>query len=510
MTRAEQNIKWCEDHLYLPDGKFVGQKLVMASFMQEDFRAIYDNKVPTRRAIISRPRKQAKTCECAFIVLLHLCGYEAKANSQLYSCAQSRDQAAQIFDYAAKIVRISPTLRDHVKVKDSAKELHCIGTGVRYKALSAETATALGKNPALIIHDEIGQVRGPRWTLYEAMETATGTQENPLTVIISTQAPTDADLLSVLIDDAKAGHDPRTVLRFDAAPMALDPFDEKTIALANPAFDIFMNKDEVMAMADDARRMPAREAEYRNLVLNQRIEASAQFIKPPQWAACNAPVASIEGRDCYAGLDLSETNALTALVLISKIDRVWHAVPTFWLPEEGIRDRAHTDRVPYDVLAEKGFIQLTPGGSVEYEHVAKDIAKIFRKHNVRKAAFDRWHFTQFKPWLIKAGFSEQQLADRWFEFGQGTQSMSPALRELESVILQKELAHGDNPVMNMCAANAVVIGGDGSKEASKDSSNRKLSKKRSTGRIDGMVALAMAFGVAPLATPKIDIRALIG
>ena len=255
--------------------------------------------------------------------------------------------------------------------------------------------------------------------------------------------------------------------------------------------------------------MPAREAEYRNLILNQRIEASAQFIKPVQWAACSAQVARIEGRDCYAGLDLSETNALTALVLISKIDRVWHVVPTFWLPSEGIRDRAHADRVPYDKWAEQGFIQLTPGGSVEYEHVAKDIARIFRKHNVRKAAFDRWHFTQFKPWLIKAGFSEQQLADRWFEFGQGTASMSPALRELESAILQKELAHGDNPVLNMCFANAVVVGGDGSKDGGKDSSNRKLSKKRSTGRIDGAVALAMSFGVAPLAVPKVDLDSLI-
>ena len=122
----------------------------------------------------------------------------------------------------------------------------------------------------LLIHDELGQVRGPRSPLYEALETATGAQESPLSIVISTQAPTDADLLSVLIDDAQGGHDPHTVLSLHTAPAELDPFDEATIRLANPAFGTFLNAREVLAMAQDAKRMPAREAEYRNLILNQR------------------------------------------------------------------------------------------------------------------------------------------------------------------------------------------------------------------------------------------------
>src|SRR5215831_3257331 len=92
------------------------------------------------------------------------------------------------------------------------------------------------------------------------------------------------------------------------------------------------------------------------------------------------------------------------------------------------------------------------------------------------------------PWLLKAGFSEMDVETYFEEFGQGTQSMSPALRDLESLILEKKLAHGNHPVLAMCAACAVVEG--------KDDANRKLSKTKSTGRIDGMVALAMAIGVA--------------
>jgi phage terminase large subunit-like protein len=92
------------------------------------------------------------------------------------------------------------------------------------------------------VHDELGQVRGPRSELYEALETATGAQENPLSLIISTQAPTDADLAqSVLIDDAKAGHDPRVVCSLYTAPQEDDPFAEETIRKANPAFGDFLN-----------------------------------------------------------------------------------------------------------------------------------------------------------------------------------------------------------------------------------------------------------------------------
>src|SRR5262249_9060131 len=155
-------------------------------------------------------------------------------------------------------------------------------------------------------------------------------------LIISTQAPTDADLLSILIDDAKAGHDPRVVCKVYSAPTTDDPFDAATIRLANPALGDFLNEVEVMAMADDARRMPSRESEFRNLLLNQRIEASNPFVKPQQWKNCAGEVTDISGRECYAGLDLSETADLTALVVISKIDGVWHVVPTFWLPGEGI------------------------------------------------------------------------------------------------------------------------------------------------------------------------------
>ena len=121
----------------------------------------------------------------------------------------------------------------------------------------------------------------------------------------------------MLIDDALAGHDPHTVCSLYTAPVDIDPFALETIKPANPAHGIWQNPDEVLQMAESARRTPSPEATYRRLVLNQRIEASSPFVMSQQWQACAGAPRDLTGRDVFAGLDLSETGDLTAL----RVDR---------------------------------------------------------------------------------------------------------------------------------------------------------------------------------------------
>jgi phage terminase large subunit-like protein len=139
-TRGSRNIRWIQDHCCIPEGKFIGQPVKLRPWQKRIIRGIYDQ--PTRRAIISFGRKNGKTALSAFLLLLHLCGPEARANSQLYSAAQSRDQAALLFGLAAKTVRMSPDLNPYVVVRDTAKQLFCPELGTLYRALSAEASTA--------------------------------------------------------------------------------------------------------------------------------------------------------------------------------------------------------------------------------------------------------------------------------------------------------------------------------------------------------------------------------
>lgn len=474
----------------MPKGDFVGRPVVLREWQRREIHRIYDT--PTRQFVLSMGRKNGKTALIAMLVLVHLAGPEARRNAEIYSGAQAREQAAIVFDLAAKMARMSPDLVSMIVIRESAKELFCPATGVRYKALSADATTAYGFSPSLVIHDELGQVRGPRSELYEALETAMGAQAAPLSLVISTQAPSDSDLLSKLIDAGLTSDDPQFKVALYAAPPDADPWVEATWHLANPALGDFLSIDEMRKQARRAQALPAQEAAFRNLNLNQRVAAEAHFLSPAVWALNEgAPDLSVlERAAVYCGGDLGATQDLTALIAGAADDAgVWHLRCWFFLPEEGLQERADRDRVPYDLWREQGFLITTPGRSVDYDEVARIIVPELRGLDVRGFAYDRWQFEQLKRAFARHGWEPPFLED----FGQGYKTMTPALRTLEQLALDGKLRHGNHPILLMCASNARV--------AIDDAGNRKLTKRKSTGRIDGMIALAMMVGAGTSAAP---------
>lgn len=483
-ARAKRNADWIHLHLRVPEGRLVGKPVALSPAQMQWMEMIYGS--PTRTWICSLPRKNGKTSFSAMLLLLHLVGPEAKPNGQLYSAAQSRDQAAILFALAAKMVRMSGELSQYVSIKESGKQLVCADLGTVYRALSADASTALGLSPSLVIHDELGAVRGPRSDLYEALETASAAQESPLSIVISTQAPGANDLLSTLIDDALSKAEARTKCILYSVPMDADPFDEKVLAKAQPNWHL-MNHEEVLKMASDAKRMPSRENSFRNLVANQRVESKNPYVSRAIWLENGDEPAPLEGKRVYGGLDLSSVSDLTSLVLVSEEGDV-HS--TFWLPGEGLIEKSKHDRVPYDLWHDQGHLLVTPGRAIEYEYIAEYLRGVFDRTNIVKLAFDRYNMRFLKPWLEKVGFTDDEL-EKFEDFGQGFVSMSPALRDLESRLLSKQLKHGNHPVLEMCAKNAVAVEGP-------TTGTRKFAKAQASGRIDGMVALAMACGVMPI------------
>lgn len=481
--RARRNAQWIERHLRVPEGRLVGRQVKLSPEQLRWLEAIYGS--PTRRMILSFPRKNAKTTTAAFLVLLHLCGPEALPNSQIYSAARSRDQASILFDLATKMVRMSPDLSHYLTVKDTLKELVCQELGSEYKALSADAKTKYGLSPALVVHDELGQVVGPRDELYDALETACAAQESPLTVIISTQAPNDADLLSTLIDDALTGADPETKVILYAVPEDGDPFDLEQLAKAQPNWHL-MNQSEVRRMAEEAKRISSKEPAFRNLIANQRVAANALYVSRSVWVANSAAPAEYDGEPCWVGLDLSARSDLTAMVQVWKADEQWCVRPFVWAPEQGLYERARRDRAAYDVWARDGHLLLTRGASIEYDEIARYIADECGDWDVQRVAFDRWRIDVFKASLERAGL------DHWIELlhphGQGYKDMTPALDAVETALLNCQVAHGMHPALTAAAAAAVV--------ERDHTGGRRLTKAKATGRIDALVAMAMAIGVA--------------
>jgi len=489
-TRGERNAAWVEQFCRVPEGKDRGKRVVLRDWQVAEFLRLYDT--PTRTFILSFGRKNGKTALIAFLVLLHLCGPEAELGAEVVSGARSRDQAAMVFRYASKCIRLNPDLNEIVRIKDTAKELECPDLQTTYKALSADAATNLGRSPKLAVHDELGQVRGPRDDFFEAIDTAQGAHDSPLTIVISTQSPRAGDMLSIMIDDALKGADPMTKVALYTAPEDCDPFSEEALKAANPAYGDFLNADYCRELAEKARRMPSREAAYRNLILNQRVNMHNPFVTRTVWELnCGEPDFS-RCHEYYIGLDLSARNDLTALVLVGRDeDGDMHVRPEFFAPMVGVEDRAERDREPYDVWGREGLITLTPGSSVDYRYVAERLCELCDELPVVAVSFDRWRMDVLKRELSAIGV-ELPLV----EFGQGFKDMTPALESLEALLLAGKVHHGSHPVMDMCAENAVAV--------MDPAGNRKLDKSKATGRIDGLVALAMAVGKA--STQPVEIK----
>ena len=487
MTRADAVIQFVERYCLTPEGEHVGKPVELAEFQKDFIRAVYDNPHGTRRALLSMARKNGKTVTIACLLLAHLVGPEAKLNAQLVSGAMSRDQAALVFRAASQMVQLSPKLSQLVRIVPSGKRLIGLPLNTEYRALAADGKTAHGLSPVLAILDEVGQVRGPQSDFVDAITTSQGAHADPLLIVISTQAATDADLLSVWLDDAKQSKDPRIVSHVYTAPEGCDLLDESAWRAANPALGLFRSLDDLREQMTQAQRMPSMENSARNLLLNMRVSTDSPFVSPDVWKACNAPPLAFDG-PVFAGLDLSARHDLTAFVLVGKVAGVWQVQPHFWTPAQGLTERSKRDRAPYDLWARQGFLRTTPGASVDYEHVAADIADIVSGLDVHAVAFDRWRIDVLKRELERIGLS-LPLAP----WGQGYKDMAPALDALEAELLNARIAHGGHPVLTMCAANATVT---------KDpAGGRKLDKSRATGRIDGMQALAMAVGIAQTTEP---------
>ena len=388
---------------------------------------------------------------------------------------------------------MNESLSNIVKVRDSLKELYCSELQTIYKALSADAKTNLGRSPKLVVHDELGQVKGPHDEFYEAIETSQGAHDDPLNIIISTQAPRDGDLLSIMIDDALAGHDPKLKVTLYTADRDLDPFSEDAVAAANPAYGDFLNAEVTLKQAEKARRMPSKEADFRNLILNQRVNLNNPFVTRSVWELNSGEPDFRHVYDVFIGIDLSARNDLTSIVAVGRdVQGIFHVRPLFFAPAVGLEDRAQRDREPYDVWARDGFLELTPGPTVDYSQVATVLCDLCDEFRVTSIPFDRWRID-----LLKLELQRINIELPLVPFGQGFKDMTPALDTLESLLLEGRVRHGDHPILTMCAENSVAV--------SDAAGSKKLDKAKSTGRIDGMVALAMAIGAAnthPLDTTK--------
>ncbi|MEL6323967.1 MAG: terminase TerL endonuclease subunit [Pseudomonadota bacterium] len=459
-SRLDRLIAFLED-LPITQGSLAGTHLRLRPWQREFLAAVYsegpDGRRPVRTAVLSMARKNGKTQLVAGLALAHLLGPEAEGRGEVYAAANDKAQAGKTFLEMKAILEAHRELGARANIINFHKRIevrHGAGRGSIFQALSADASTKQGLSPSFVVYDELGTA--PKRDLYEALDTAMGARDDPLMCVISTQASSDTAALSTLVDyglKVNAGEvdDPSFHLTLYAADLEDDPWCEATWRKANPALGDFRSIEDVRRQAAQAQRMPAAEQGFRNLILNQRVDAHVRFLSKREWDNCAGGIDfdRLRGRACWAGLDLSQSRDLTAFVMVfPDKDGGLDVYPRFFLPERGIDEKSDLDRVPYDVWARDGYLSLIPGATVDPSYVAEAIADACATYDVKSIAYDRWRIEDLRRELAR-----MNVAPPLEPFGQGFRDMAPAIDKLERLVAEGSIRHAGNPILTFCAAN---------------------------------------------------------
>jgi phage terminase large subunit-like protein len=468
-------------------GDFSGQPFALRPWQESIVRKLFgtlraDGLRQYRRAFLALPRKQGKTELAAAILLFVLLG-TGRRGQHLYSASGDHAQASLIFRAAAAMIRNDPVLDQHCTVYDGYKRIECKALDSFYEALSSDAPRKHGLGPSVVLIDEVHVL--PNRELHDVLTTGFGARREPLTLYITTAGWDRHSLCYELWQYAERVRDgviddPTFLPVLYAADPGDDWTDEATWLKAMPALGDFCNLEFIQEECKRAQELPSYENTFRQLYLNQWTEQATRWLQVDRWNAC-AGVAEeeLDGRECYAGLDLGVTGDMSALVLVFPNDLGGvDVVGRFWVPENGRWRREQRNEELYRLWHKQGFLVFTGDEATDHNRIEADILQINERWPIRMLFADRAYATM----LLNRLFNDHGMPIKGIP--QGPITLNEPMVSLESMILDRKLRHTGHPVLGWNVSNAVAV--------KNTTGLMHLDKSGETNRIDGMAALVNA------------------
>ena len=471
-------------------GKWAGTPFWLLPWQEQLIRDIFgivkpDGNRQFRTAFVEICKKVGKS-ELAAAVALYLLYADNEPSAEVYGAAADRQQASIVFDVAKQMVEMSPALMKRSKLMGATKRIVNYSNAGYYQVLSAEVGGKHGFSVSGLVFDEIHTQ--PNRQLYDVLtKGSSDARQNPLHFIITTAGN---DRHSIAFELHTKAVDILEGRRVDPTfyPVVYglkddeDWEDEANWYKVNPSLGYTVDIERLRDAYREAKQNPADEITFKWLRCNMWVSSTVAWIPDAIYMRGNEPIDmdALAGRDCYAGLDLSSTGDITALVLIfppRDEEEKYVLLPYFWIPEETIPRRVKANSVPYDIWEKQGYIMSTEGNVIHYDFIEKFIMDLSEKYHILEIAVDRWNATQMIQNLEGEGFTI-------VPFGQGFSSMSAPTKEFYRLLMEGRIIHGGNPVLRWMAGN-VVIDTD-------PAGNIKVTKAKSKEKIDGIVAAIMA------------------
>lgn len=487
--KADRAVTFIEN-LCHTKGKWAGTPFWLLPWQEQLIRDIFgivkpDGNRQFRTAFVEICKKVGKS-ELAAAIALYLLYADNEPSAEVYGAAADRQQASIVFDVAKQMVEMSPALMKRSKLMGATKRIVNYGNAGYYQVLSAEVGGKHGFSVSGLVFDEIHTQ--PNRQLYDVLtKGSSDAKQNPLHFIITTAGN---DRHSIAYELHTKAVDILEGRRVDPTfyPVVYglkddeDWEDEANWYKVNPSLGYTVDVERLRDAYREAKQNPADEITFKWLRCNMWVSSTVAWIPDAIYMRGNEPInmASLEGRDCYAGLDLSSTGDITALVLIfppRDEDEKFVLLPYFWIPEETIPRRVKANSVPYDIWEKQGYIMSTEGNVIHYDFIEKFIMDLSEKYHILEIAVDRWNATHVIQNLEDNGLT-------MVPFGQGFASMSAPTKEFYRLLMEGKIIHGGHPVMRWMAGNVVVD--------TDPAGNIKVTKAKSKEKIDGIVAAIMA------------------
>ena len=487
--KADRAVTFIEN-LCHTKGKWAGTPFWLLPWQEQLIRDIFgivkpDGNRQFRTAFVEICKKVGKS-ELAAAVALYLLYADNEPSAEVYGAAADRQQASIVFDVAKQMVEMSPALMKRSKLMGATKRIVNYSNAGYYQVLSAEVGGKHGFSVSGLVFDEIHTQ--PNRQLYDVLNKGSSdARQNPLHFIITTAGN---DRHSIAYELHTKAVDILEGRRVDPTfyPVVYglkddeDWEDEANWYKVNPSLGYTVDIERLRDAYREAKQNPADEVTFKWLRCNMWVSSTVAWIPDAIYMRGNEPIDmdALAGRDCYAGLDLSSTGDITALVLIfppRDEDEKYVLLPYFWIPEETIPRRVKANSVPYDIWEKQGYIMSTEGNVIHYDFIEKFIMDLSEKYHILEIAVDRWNATHVIQNLEDNGLT-------MVPFGQGFASMSAPTKEFYRLLMEGKIIHGGHPVMRWMAGNVVVD--------TDPAGNIKVTKAKSKEKIDGIVAAIMA------------------
>lgn len=438
-----------------------------------------------RESLLYVPRKNGKSFISSGICI-YMFLFDEEIGAEVVCAAFEKDQAKFVWDVAAKQINKHPSLKKLVKTYQAS--IIQPETDSLFKPISADARSSHGGNLHCAIMDELHVQRSA--DLVAGLETSQGSRRNPLFIMMTTSDFDRPSVCNQKHDYAKkviSGiiEDHRFLPCIYEASKDDDWRDPKIWRKANPNFGISIYEEYLARQCQKAIDDKVNENEFKRLHLNIKTEQSVRYIQMKDWDQCNGDVdfEALKGRECYGGLDLASIDDFAGLVLVfPNEDGSLDVLVRLWAPEDTAEKRQRTQGVPYVTWGEEGLIKLTPGEVIDYDYIEAEIVKLSEVFNIIGIGYDIYNAQQLQESLNnKHGINMVQFRQGWL-------SMNEPMKAMMRFLKKSMIRHGGHKVLRWMASNTAA--------KIDEAGNVKPDKKKSADKIDGIVALIMAIGMA--------------